>query len=65
TWADDLNHPNVGQPDLSRSGCDFMVVHNPLASNPLPYNWLERGRSYQVENLKGWENQVVCRDLNS
>ncbi|WP_299413227.1 hypothetical protein, partial [Acaryochloris sp. IP29b_bin.148] len=32
TWADDLNHPNVGQPDLSRSGCDFMVVHNPLAS---------------------------------
>jgi len=38
-----LNYPNY-------PGNDFVLIHNPIAKNPLPRGFIELGREYWVEN---------------
>lgn len=33
-------------------GSDFLIVHNPFATNPLPLGWFPRGGEHWVENTK-------------
>jgi type I restriction enzyme S subunit len=41
--VDALNYPNY-------PGNDFVLIHNPIAKNPLPRGFIELGREYWVEN---------------
>lgn len=43
SYSDIYNPPAV-------NGNDFVIVHNPFATNPLPRSWLKLGREYWVEN---------------
>lgn len=51
--VDALNYPNY-------PGNDFVLIHNPLAKNPLPRGLIQLGREYWVENstlkLSNWMN---------
>ncbi|MEG3988564.1 hypothetical protein QUA13_15675 [Microcoleus sp. S28C3] len=51
--VDALNYPNY-------PGNDFVLIHNPLAKNPLPRGLIKLGREYWVENstlkLSNWMN---------
>jgi len=56
SWVDAFNHPD-------EIGADLLILHNPLALNPLDLGFLRRGHEFWVEwSLKGktWntENQV-------
>jgi hypothetical protein len=41
--VDALNYPNY-------PGNDFVLIHNPIAKNPLPIGFIKLGREYWVEN---------------
>lgn len=41
--SDIFNFPNV-------IGMDLILIHNPLATNPLNFGWLQIGREYWIEN---------------
>ncbi len=41
--VDALNYPNY-------PGNDFVLIHNPIAKNPLPRGFIKLGREYWVEN---------------
>lgn len=41
--VDALNYPNY-------PGNDFVLIHNPVAKNPLPIGFIKLGREYWVEN---------------
>lgn len=42
SYADWINVP-------SEPGKEFMLVHNPMATNPLPRGWLSAGKEYWME----------------
>lgn len=44
-WADEINRP-------SHPGSEFMVVHNPMATNPLPRGFFPFGREYWYDEDK-------------
>jgi type I restriction enzyme S subunit len=53
SYADICNKPEVW-------GNDFVIVHNPLAKNPLPRGWLRLGREFWVDGGRlqapaGWD----------
>lgn len=45
-------------PSEAEVGLDFMLIHNPMAKNKIPYRWLKCGREYWVEDdhlvIKNW-----------
>lgn len=53
--SDFLNHP-------PKIGKEFVFVHNPLASNPLPKGWLSVGREYEIKDnrleVKNWNENM-------
>jgi len=44
----------TGKFSPSPFGIDFHLIHNPMASNPVPYGWLKIGLEYS------WENGQLC-----
>lgn len=45
-----LLYSNVGAYNLLEAGRDFVFLHNPLADNPLPLGWIDRGHEYWIED---------------
>jgi hypothetical protein len=56
-------------PNDAEVGLDFMLIHNPLAKNKIPRQWLKCGRECWKEGdhlvIKDWYNELTKPANNS